>query len=168
MVSDNNIGGIKVKGVILENIPRGYFTNMKDIFKAINNKQVDYNWLITNYECNTYPSPKIPQNSEYVWIEGSSLTKIIEKDDIQFIWGVFSGFSKDILLDDIMNYALPFADNNTALWDSNIDIQHPLADIEIISWDSSLLLLITKMENLMGDFKKSFPKCLDLEFYNSK
>jgi len=157
-----------MKGTVLETIPRGYFTNMKDVFSAIGNQQKNYNWLVSNYECNIYPSSYIPFGKDYVWIDGENLTEIIEKFDIQFIWGVFSGFPKELSVEEIMQYSIPIADGNEKLWDSKVKTQHPLADIEIIPWDSSLVILISASDDIVNKFMKMYPESIDLLEYNSR
>jgi len=158
-----------MKGLIWKELPRGYFTNMKDVFALMNNKQKKYNWLITDYECNHYPSKIIQPDKKYLFIDGSSLTTVIEENDIQFIWGVFTGFKQEIELEEILHESLPYANENVALWNrDNVTIQNSLADIEIISWDSSLLLLLAKSNQMIDDLMKLSPKCKDLLDYNLK
>lgn len=156
-----------MKGLIIKKIKSKYFTDMKDVFFAIGNVQKEYNWLITNYECNIYPSKEIPFNQRYVWIDGKLLTDIVMKDDILFIWGVFSAFKKNESKNKILKYSLPFADGNKELWSPDIHIQHPLAEVEIVSWDSSLLLLISRNQKITNSFLKEYPDAIDLEKYNS-
>ena len=84
------------------------------------------------------------------------------------IWGVLSGFNKKITLEEIMKYTLPYAEDNKDIWENLVCIQHPLSEIEIISWDSDKTVLISKDENLLGSFKSNFPLSEDLEFYNRK
>ena len=84
-----------VYGAISRNDEK-YYTYLKKVFEAIDNRQNDYNWLITNCEC--YPHNReiddLFHNSEYCWISGEELTKIISKDDFQWVWGMLSGFEK--------------------------------------------------------------------------
>ena len=155
-----------MEGVILNELSSGYFTNMKSVFNDMGNIQKEYNWLITDFECNHYPSNDIQSNDEYIFMEGNLLSEILDKYDIQFIWGVFSGFKKNITLENILKEPLPFADGNRELWNAQVKIQHYLADIEIISWDSSLLLLKTKQKQLLDNFIKHNPKSKDLREYN--
>ena len=94
-----------------------YFTFLKKIFDSIENVQKNYNWLITGYEC-------YPQNIKYVerlskewcWITGKELTKMIEKENFQWIWGVFSAFPQSVTKDDVLKYELPKADGNEKIW----------------------------------------------------
>lgn len=155
-----------MKGLMVEKLRSEYFTNMKDVFDAIGNIQTNYNWLITDYECNIYPSNKIPFNNPYIWIDGQTLANIVMENEIQFIWGVFSAFEKHISLNSVLNHKLPFADGNKELWDADIRIQNPLAEIEIISWDSGLLLVISKDEKIIDNFLKGYPNATDLAEYN--
>jgi len=156
-----------MRGLLLEELERGYFTNMKEIFGAMSGYQKDYNWLITDYECNCYPSKEISENGKYAFLDGKQLTKIIENNEIQFIWGVFTGFKKEYKLEEILTEPLPYADGNAQLWSKNIKIQNSLADIEIISWDSSLLMVLAKEGRVIENFAEKFPKCRDLAEYNS-
>ena len=129
--------GEKMRSAILEKGEQ-YYTHMVKVFNAIENEQLKYNWLITNWEC--YPQDEELYellSREYIWISGEKLTEIINKNDFQFIWGVFSGFSKGVLLEDILKYELPFADGYKGFWIDNVGIQHPLAEVEIVAWDSS-------------------------------
>ncbi len=141
---------------------------MDEIFLAFNNMQLNYNWLITDYECNDYPDEMIPYNKEYVWISGRDLWRTVCENEIQFIWGVFSAFSKDITLNDVLKYSLPYADGNPNFWVKNINMQHPLAEIEIVPLDSSLVLLISKHDEIVESFLNYFPYTEDLVTHNSR
>lgn len=156
-----------MQGLILEEMPRGYLTNMLDIFDAIDNKQKEYNWLISNYECNVYPTKRIPFNNDFVWIDGYTLTDIVVHNEIQFIWGVFSGFLNHIPYAEVEKYPLPLADYDE-LWSTEVKLQHPLASIEIIPWDSSLVVIKSSDPNIIKKFKRYYPDSVDLYSYNVK
>lgn len=146
-----------------------FYTHMGKIFNAIENSQLKYNWLITNCEC--YPQEEGFYelfSKEYVWISGKQLTEIIYKEDFQFVWGVFSGFSPEATLAEVLEYELPFADGYKGFWVEKIGIQHPLAEVEIVAWDSSLTLLISKDDNLVQKFRSNLPMSEDLEVLNSR
>ena len=89
-----------VTGAILEKGEEIY-TRFGKIFKATGNFQKNYNWLIT--DCEAYPKRpghgvRITQSEfgKYAWISGEELTDIIRRDDFQWVWGVLSGFRKDV------------------------------------------------------------------------
>jgi hypothetical protein len=155
-----------MRSAILEKGKHSY-THMNKVFQVIGNEQLKYNWLITNFEC----YPQDGENAglfseEYVWISGNRLTEIIQKEDFQFIWGVLSGFSKDVTLEEILKYDFPLADENEGFSKDDVKIQHPLADIEIVAWDSSLTLFISKDDSLFNKFRKGFPLSEDLSAQN--
>ncbi len=50
---------------------------------------------------------------------------------------------------------MPYANENENLWECIIEIQHPLADIEIIPWDSSLVIFISKFDDMVDAFMKN-------------
>jgi hypothetical protein len=155
-----------IKGAIL-NAGEEFYSNLKKVFKAINNKQSCYNWLITDCEC-------YPQNHEYAeklskdycWISGDELTHMVEEDDFQWIWAVLSGFNKNISFDDVLKYKFPYADGNQTTWKNPIDLQHPLASVEIIAWDSTSTVIIGKEDGLVDQFLEYFKLAKDLEKYN--
>lgn len=152
-----------MKGAIIDKGEK-YYTYLKELFASIGNVQKEYNWLITGHEC--YPqnpdyAKKLSQ--EYCWITGDELTNMVENEDFQWIWGVFSAFSKNISQQEVLKSKLPYADGNTELWQNPVSIQHPLAEIEILAWDSSMTVVISKNDDIIGKLKESRPWAEDLE-----
>lgn len=156
-----------MKGALLDT-GEDFYTNLQKIFKAINYKQNCYNWLITDCEC-------YPQNHEYAeklskdyyWISGNELTHMIEEENFQWIWAVLTGFNKNISKDDVLKYKLPKANGNQKIWKNPIDLQIPIASIEIIAWDSSLNVIISKEDKIVDQFLEYFKLAKDLEKYLS-
>ena len=171
-----------VYGVIDKDSCR-YYTYLKAVFEAIENKQSDYNWLITDSEIVAHSDKLDALNTnvhwqykngkpvavpapDYYFLSGEDLTSIVTEDDSQWIWGVLSGFEKSIPLDEILKYPFPEADGE-GFWKNPPSIQHPLASIEIVPWDSSCVLLLSTEKEIIEKFKKAFSKCQDLSEYNS-
>lgn len=157
-----------IKGAIYENINVNH-TYLEKTFEVINNKQKEYNWLITDIEY--FPMNKSTitlMDKEYVWISGEDLTSMIKDEEFLITWGVFTGFKKDIKFEDIMKYELPYANGYGGFWEEKISIQNPLADIELVAWDGLLILFISKDEDLVKEFKNGLSKSQDLLEYNSK
>lgn len=157
-----------MKGAIL-NKGEKYYTYMSKVFSAIKGEQLKYNWLITDCTC-------YPQNTsfaellskEYAWLTGEELTRIIEIEDFQWIWAVLSGFSENISLEEVLKYKLPCADGFEGFWGATPNIRHPLADIEIVPWDSSLVLAISRNDIIIDNFMNYFPLAQDLVEYNKQ
>ena len=65
-----------MKGIIIE---KGfqYYTDMRAITAPIRKEVIQYNWLITDYECNHYPDSRILFNGDYIWISGADLIELI-------------------------------------------------------------------------------------------
>lgn len=144
-----------------------WYTQIGRVFKAMKNKQNDYNWLITDIDC---VPPKIEEHysGSYCWLTGEELSRIVVEDDGQWVWGVLSGFDKSIDLSEVLQYSRPYADGYEGFWINPISIQHPLATIEIVAWDSTLTLFFSKQEDLVKDFLSFFPYSEDLSQYNAK
>ena len=146
-------------GAILEK-GQQYYTNLKVIFNKLENIK-NYNWLITDWECN---QNVYELNGNYCWLTGYELEAILNKyNDLQWIWGVITGFDKTITLDDVLKFNLPKAENES-FWHN----PHPLASIEIVAWDSSLVLVISKNKFEIDKFKQAFNLSEDLQEYNTK
>lgn len=157
----------KVYGAILDKGEK-YYTHMQKVFDAIGNRQTEYNWLITNCEFFAL-SPEINNllSREYSFLTGEELTEIVKKEDFQWIWAVLSGFDKCISLDKIMKYPLPYANGYEGFWKNPLSIQHPFANIEIVPWDSSLTLLLSKNKSIVDAYMEAFPLSQDLTEYNN-
>lgn len=155
-----------MKGAILYK-GEEFYTDLNRIFTSINNKQNEYNWLIT--DCTCYPeNPEydLRMNQKYYWIKGEDLTAMIKNENFQIIWGVFSGFKKDVEFEDVIKFNLPYAEEYNGFWQKELSIQHPLAELEIVAWDSSITIFISKRESLVRDFRYKFSKSEDLKLYN--
>lgn len=141
-----------------------YYTNLKDVFDAINNKQLEFNWLITNHECNIDLSRLNKSfDNEYCWISGEELTELVTNNDFQWIWAVLSAFDKSVKLNEVLQYKLPRTDGYRGFWQKPLTMQHPLAKIEIVPWDSSLTLIFSENKEIVDDFKIFYPESQDLE-----
>ncbi len=75
---------------------------------------------------------------------------------------------KGLIIDNILQYELPFADGNKDIWTPNVKIQNPLAKIEIISWDSSLLIVMSEIVDIIDMLHNDYPKASDLVKYKSQ
>lgn len=159
-----------MKGAILEKGEQGY-TYLKKIFRAIHDVQREYNWLITDCECCTVSAgfrERIFQYGDYGWVSGDELTRMIAQEDFQWVWAVLSGFDKRIPLEEVLRFQLPCADMNRGFWTNPIAVQHPLAELEIVPWDCSCVLIISRNDRIVEDFMTGFPLSRDLALYNEQ
>jgi hypothetical protein len=124
--------------------------------------------LLTDVELNVYPPglEYIDDRETVRWRSGSELSDIVTASTIQFIWGVLSGFRPEVAIDPAALDVQPFADGNGTFWASGARIQHPLADVEIVCWDSSATLLLSRDDDLTRRFRSFFPEAVDLDEYN--
>ena len=155
-----------IYGVIDEKIESGY-TQMGKVFDAINNKQIDYNWLITDIDSVPEKIHECCNGKNYCWLTGVELTRIVSTDSSQWIWAVLSGFEKSVNLSEILNHSQPYADGYKGFWSNPLSIQHPLASIELVAWDGCCTLLISNNYTLIENFKNIFSLSEDLLKYNT-
>jgi len=157
-----------MKGAILNKGESG-FTLMSRVFYAIQNAQRNYNWLIS--DVNAYPrNPDLQKlvAKDYIWMTGDEFTRMVEKEDFQWIWAVFSGFSPDIDKEIALQYSLPNVQDNYDIWKKQPFIQHPLASTEILACDSSYVTIVSEHDRIVNDFLASFAFAADLEAYMSQ
>lgn len=143
-----------------------YYTNLKKVFDSIGNRQTEYNWLITDCVC--YPNnPKTDAmlSKQYCWISGEDLTSLVRAENFQWIWAVLCGFDKTIALSEILEYGLPYANGYKGFWKLPLTMQHPLAKLEIVPWDSSLTLIFSRGKDIIDDFIQYHPQSENLEDY---
>ncbi len=157
---------MKTYSSILRNTDKmKYFTDMRVIFDALDGKQKNYNWLVSDIELNLYPDASW-YDEPFIWISGSELTDFVYKNQLQYRWAVFSGFKENIRIDANNLTNLPFAEGNSGFWRDEPKIQHPLAELEIVCWDSSLTLFLSKDPGLARKFGSYFKEAQDLSTYN--
>lgn len=142
------------------------YTVMLKVINAIGGRDLKYNWLITDIEA--YPQKGLKELDEdlynyltekdYVFISNSDLLDILEKNDFQWIWGVFSAIPVNYSIEEILKYELPYAEDNRDIYlDNNFVIQHPLAEVEIVAFDSSGMHIVAKDKDICDKFKTIYP-----------
>ncbi len=134
-----------------------YYTDMSIILNPIKDYLQDYNFLITDIECSDFPDKRLNYEEDYLFISTCELLDIVNANEIQFIWGVFSAIPKHISLDEILKHELPYSEG-VHTFDEIVEIQHPLAEIEIVAFDSSSVEIICKLGDIIQAFEKEFPK----------
>ncbi len=143
-----------------------YYTYRGRVFAAIDNKQKEYNWLLTDCDC--YPANSKTYAmlcQKYCWISGEELTKLVTEEDFQWVWAVLSAFDKSHSLSEVLSYPLPNAQDYNGFWDLPLAIQHPLAEIEIVPWDSSMTMIFSKRKDVVDSFRCHYPCSEDMGDY---
>lgn len=134
-----------------------YYTHMLKVLNSIGGRNLGYNWLITDIEA--YPQDdgeldKLIRENDYLFLSNDELISMLEKNDFQWIWGVFSAIPNKYTKEEALKYELPFADGNYDIYKEDLFvIQHPLADIEIVAFDSSCVQIVAKDEEIANKFK---------------
>lgn len=147
-----------------------FHTNLRLVFDAFGGREREFNWLLTDVELNAYPPGLdyigIDDRATARWRSGSELSDIVAASEVQFIWGVLSGFRPEVTIDPAVLDVHPFADGNGSLWTPGARIQHPLADVEIVCWDASATVLLSRDDDLTRRFRSFFPEAVDLDEHN--
>ena len=141
-----------------------YYTMLKKILFDLELVNKEYWWLISDFEA--YPRKKENQDMLYqdacFLISTSGLLEMLEEDDFQWVWAVFSVIPYNYTKEEILKYELPYIRNiEKGQYDPYTDepkLQHPLAKFELYAEDSSSMFLISEDKDLLNLFKKAYPK----------
>jgi hypothetical protein len=139
-----------------------WYTYLDDVFQKIPELR-QYRWLISNLQVNYCLDSRL--HADPVMINGEDFNEIVQKQKIQFIWAVLSGFKKRI---DTFPIELPYADGNRDLWVGSPSPQALGAEIEIVCWDSTCTLFIGVDNNIATKLKGIYPDIRDLDVENKK
>lgn len=150
-----------------------YYTDLRHVFRAIDGRQLEFNWLISDLTYSwlgPHGDAEAPPftfgGSGPYWRTGQELTRLVAEHEMQFDWAVLSGFAPGVSLDLSRLEIEPYADGNPGFWADQPRIQHPLAEIEIVCWDSGSTLLLCRDRSIGESFRRAFPEAIDLVEYN--
>lgn len=138
------------------------------MLKSLDGQHRKYNWLLTDMEGHFGPfwDGKKPHKKPLIFT-GEELHDLGAKfKEEQIPWGVLSGFPKDFPLDLKALLVEPQSENSMSFWQPDAKPQYPGAAVEIVAWDSSFTILISKDRELSAAFKKAFPTAQVLEEFN--
>ena len=110
---------------------------MRATLQALGIAASDFDWYLSDIETNYYGNAFSAQDQ---WISGHELRCLLERNEIQFIWAVFSavpvGHRATVL-------AAPYIEGNPDYWSGyEVRPQLPEAVFEIACWDSSATILV--------------------------
>ena len=141
-----------------------YYTFLQQSLLDLDLTDQDYLWLISDIEA--YPRKKeyqdLLENNTYLLLSTKELVDMLECDDFQWIWAVFSAIPPRYRKEDILKFDLPYVQNvEKGKYNPHTDkpkLQHPYAEFEIYAVDSSYMFMISNNEVLISKFKRCYPK----------
>lgn len=141
-----------------------WYTLFKQVLYDLELHDKNYLWLISDIEA--YPRKEKYQelldNNAYLLFSTSELVNMLEEDDFQWIWAVFSAIPNKYEKEDILKFDLPYIENiEEGKYNPHMDepkLQHPYADFEIYAFDSSYMFIISDDSDIISKFQKSYPR----------
>lgn len=145
-----------------------WYTDLKTVFEVLGGRECEFDWLITELECNRLP-PELRDGDAWLFA-GDVLSDLVRRQDppVQFVWGVLTGFDRATPVDLNRLDIVPSANGNSGFWKGAPRIQYPEAKVELVCFDSSLTMLITADADLTARFRAGFPEAVDLESFNRR
>lgn len=139
-----------------------YYTMLKQVLCDLELINKDYLWLISDIEA--YPRKEKYQDivqEDYLLMSTRELVEMLDYDDFQWVWAVFSAIPPNYKAEDILKFELPhiqgLEDEEHNLFEGVPKTQHPYAEFEICAFDSSYMFMTTDKEELISLFKKRYP-----------
>ncbi|QDT74474.1 hypothetical protein [Lacipirellula limnantheis] len=147
-----------------------YYTDIGVVYDAFGGRLNQFSWLVTGGQHTSYFGPDAIHSADgdATWLTGTQFDAFAKSVHRLVDWGVFSGFPSDAVLDVDNLQVYPYADGNPQFWVANPTIQHPQAEIEIVCFDTALVLLLCRDEALEWTFREHFPEAVDLVEYNRR
>ncbi len=144
-----------------------YYTFLRQILLDLDLADKDYLWLISDIEAHPREREyqELLDSNTYLLLNTKELLDMLETDDFQWIWAVFSAIPAHYQKEDILKFNLPYVENfEIGNYNPHIDepkLQHPYAEFELYAVDSSYMFMISDNEELLSNFKKSYPKYIE-------
>ena len=157
-----------IQGVIIKK-GEPYHTDLYKLLDSLDGLYLNYKWLVSHTECFAAIDKATLDlfENKSVILSGEDLMAAAKKTH-QFWWGTFSAFDPSVSDEEILKYPLPENDMSPGFWKLPLTIQHPLAKMELVAWDASLTLVITKDVALPEKFRQFYPLAQDLAEYNAE
>lgn len=143
-------------------------THMRRVLSDLGLDKSDYLWLISDIDA--YPSKleyeKLITGKQYVILSTRKLVDMLENDDFQWVWAVFSAIPSHCKEEDILNlnFDLPhiesFTEEQYNPYEDEPKLQHPYAELEILCSESGFAL-ISNNDDLINRFRKCYPRYTD-------
>jgi tRNA(adenine34) deaminase len=149
----------------LTDIPQTDFhTNLKIVVEPFKDIFKKLNWAVSNLNYNILDNlaqeEKINFKDEVFYFSGEELYHLIERREIQFIWGLFSGSFEP--QNQTVLKEIPEIDGNIEIWENPDGMLLKNSEIEIIAFDGTSTFVKFRDEKLPKHFKKYFPEAIQL------
>ena len=145
-----------------------FYTYFKQVLYNLDLADKDYLWVISDMEAVTTSDElceRMDTNEYSILYTTKELLELLEIDDAQWIWGVFSAIPAKYANEDLLDVDLPyiqfFEEGKYNPVDDEPKLQHPFAEFEIYSVDSSFMFMIADDDNIVDKFKKAYPKYIE-------
>ena len=133
-----------------------HYAYMLKTLNSIGGINLNCNWLITDIEA--YPQDMsnwaLIYNKDYLFLSNKELIEILEKDDFQWIWAVFSAIPNNYSESEVLKYRRPTIEEDKELTTNHI--KHPLATTEILVEDAVSITVLSKDDTVIDGFKSAY------------
>ncbi len=140
--------------------------SMRDVLANLQLDDSDYLWLISDIEA--YPRKseyyQLIENTSHILLSTKELVDMLDQDDFQWVWAVFSAIPTHYTAAEILSFKLPhiesFGKSDYNPYDDEPKLQHPYAELEIYCSEIGLAL-VSDDDKLVDRFRKSYPNYTD-------
>lgn len=138
------------------------------LFRALGPRVRELDWILMGLECNRMPIEF--SDPEPLLFSGAELETIFlrEGEHFQIIWGILLGLPPGTGRTVRADLEASSWNEATDVWESPPRWMHPKSILEIICWDSSETVLLSRDGAFSESFRLFFPEAVDLDDYNRR
>ena len=135
-------------------------TNLRHLVNSFADFHLNYNWLLTDVEADFGPFQGASFSRATIkYFSGAELSKLaFQFPEGLIAWGVLTALPLTLKIDFAKMPVKPMADAAAAFWDGSPAIQFPGAVAEVVAWDSSFTILVSKDPELTAAFASYYPE----------
>jgi hypothetical protein len=154
-----------MQGIILNE--DGYVTYPAIVFKAIEKSIKSLMWRVTNVECCGKDYFRFPfEDGNNVIIDGEELYNLIQAHpQIQFVWGVFSGYPKDLSVDIINGTPIVDIQNDLSFLKKELSHIDNNSILEIVAFDGCETYVLCDDDEVIKQLEQTFTNAESLTKY---
>ncbi len=159
LVNTNIVPGVKIY-LYDEDI---IYADLKLIFNISRINCERYNWLITGIKLDVITCDLFKKSTGDYYIDGEKLKKSINNASQKINSGILSAIPTDCRLNKEELLAINLPDTESIdLFYPEVVMQHPLAEIEIVYFDNSFVIIKSIHQHIIDDILNNIPSAQDL------
>ena len=139
-----------------------YHTSLKRVFDALEGRQIGFDFLLLGVEAYPLEHEEFEAvNQTPCWISGAELTRVVETEDFQWVWGTLLAYPEGCGRAEVLEQVralCPPGPHDEESWSARRQFEKTGAAFLILASDSSLTELVSEDRGLIDLFCAHEPR----------